>query len=191
MFILHVILNSFLLISGFLVILSENPVHAVLFLILTFCSASSISILFNAEFLGLLFIIIYVGAIAVLFLFVVMMLNVKVYATRNFYYLPALSTICVILFFQVFSTTSKVFQDQSTVHLDSSFSFLFDSLENIDLLGQSLYNYFLICFLLAGLILLVAMVGAIVLTLNFRSDRKNELVFRQLSRSDKFLFHFK
>jgi len=64
-------------------------------------------------------------------------------------------------------------------------------LTSIDVLGQILYNYYLLCFLLAGLILLVAMIGAIVLTLNFRSQRKNELVSRQLSRSENFLAFFK
>ena len=72
-----------------------------------------------------------------------------------------------------------------------SYEKFIDNLGNIDVFGQALYNYYLVCFLLAGLILLVAMIGAIILTLNFKSKRKNELVFRQLSRSDNFISFFK
>jgi NADH:ubiquinone oxidoreductase subunit 6 (subunit J) len=85
---LHYFFSFLLLLSSIFVFISKNPVHSVLFLILTFCNAAGILFLFNAEFLGLVFIIIYVGAIAVLFLFVVMMLNVKIYSSDEFYYLP-------------------------------------------------------------------------------------------------------
>mgnify|MGYP003956924073 FL=1 len=78
-----------------------------------------------------------------------------------------------------------------TTNLPYNFENFLDNLTNIDVLGQSLYNYYLSCFLLAGLILLVAMIGAIVLTLNFSSQRKNELASRQLSRSDSFLAFFR
>ena len=80
---LHYFFITILLLSSLFVLISQNPVHSVLFLILAFCNASGILFLFNAEFLGLVFIIIYVGAIAILFLFVVMMLNVKVYSSSN------------------------------------------------------------------------------------------------------------
>jgi NADH-quinone oxidoreductase subunit J len=165
----------------------------VLFLILAFCNASGILFLFNAEFLGLVFIIIYVGAIAILFLFVVMMLNVKVYSSNTAFYLPFLSLGGLILMLQTFLVLEKVFSNSTfwTTNLPYNFNNYLDNLTSIDVLGQSLYNYYLVCFLLAGLILLVAMVGAIVLTLNFSSQRRNELVARQLSRSDNFLAFFK
>jgi len=185
---LHLFLTFFLVLSGFLVFFSENPVHSVLFLILTFCNAASILFLFNADFLGLLFIIIYVGAIAVLFLFVVMMLNVKIYSFGNFSYLPFIFLGGVILSIQIFLSLDSVFN--STFNGTVTQFLIFDSLSNIDVFGQALYNYFVVCFLLAGLVLLVAMVGAIVLTLNFRSQRKSELSGRQLSRSDNFLAFF-
>ena len=83
MLFLHSFLTFLLLFSSVFVLISENPVHSVLFLILTFCNAAAILLLLNVEFLGLIFIIVYVGAIAVLFLFVVMMLNVKIYSSKS------------------------------------------------------------------------------------------------------------
>jgi NADH-quinone oxidoreductase subunit J len=175
------------------VLLAKNPVHSVLFLILAFCNAAAILFIFNAEFLGVIFIIIYVGAIAILFLFIVMMLNVKIYASTNlFYYLPILligGGLVLLQLFFIFETL--LVTTTFTEILPYTFENSLDNLSSIDSLGQSLYNYYLSCFLLAGLILLVAMLGAIVLTLNFRSHRKNELMSRQLSRTNDFLAFFK
>ena len=189
---LHSFLTFLLILSGLFVLISENPVHSVLFLILTFCNASAILFLFKVDFLALIFIIIYVGAIAVLFLFVVMMLNVKSFSTLNLFYLPFLLLGIFVLLIQIFLFVENVFFGFDYTVENNTYSAynLFDNLNNIDVLGQGLYNYFLICFLLAGLVLLVAMIGAIVLTLNFSSSRKHELVYRQLSRSDNFLSFF-
>jgi len=191
--ILHTILSFLLILGGSFVFISENPVHSVLFLILTFCNASAILFLFNVDFLALIFIIIYVGAIAVLFLFVVMMLNVKTFSTVNLLYTPIISFGGFVLLVQIFLVVEKSFFgfSNSSDFSVSRFQNTFDTLGSIDVLGQSLYNFFVPCFLLAGLILLVAMIGAIVLTLRFSSRRKNELVFRQLSRTDNFLSFFK
>jgi NADH-quinone oxidoreductase subunit J len=190
---LHNFFSFLLLLTSIFVFISKNPVHSVLFLILTFCNASAILFLFNAEFLGLIFIIIYVGAIAVLFLFVVMMLNVKIYSSDEFSYLPFIFLGGFILIVQIFLVLEKAFSNSNlwNTSLPYSFDHYLDNLTSIDFLGQSLYNYYLLCFLLAGLVLLVAMIGAIVLTLNFSSQRKSELVSRQLSRSDNFLAFFK
>ena len=195
MIFLHYFFISLLILSSIFVLISKNPVHSVLFLILCFCNASCILFLFDSEFLGLIFIIIYVGAIAILFLFVVMMLNVKIYSTTNsFYYLPFLLLGILILFLQFSLIFQQIFSNStfwSGYSGSYSFTDYLDNLNSIDVLGQSLYNYYLSCFLLAGLILLVAIVGAIVLTLNFSSQRKNELASRQLSRSDNFLSFFR
>ena len=193
MVVLHYFFIFLLLVSSIFVILSQNPVHSVLFLIYAFCNASGILFLFNAEFLGLIFIIVYVGAIAVLFLFVVMMLNVKVYSSNSFFYSPMVFLGGFVLLLQIFLILEKTFSNSifSETNFAYSFDNYLDNLSNIDVIGQSLYNYYLLCFLLAGLVLLVAMVGAIVLTLNFRSQRKTELSSRQLSRSDNFLSFFK
>eukprot|EP00605_Chrysophyceae_sp_TOSAG23-4_P002974 GSChrysophyteH1.ASY1.ANO1.3276.1 assembled CDS len=171
-----------LLLSSIFVLISKNPVHSVLFLILCFCNSAIILFVLNTEFLGLIFIIVYVGAIAILFLFVVMMLNVKVLSSENFnLFIPLLYSGAGIL----------MFKDVLASNIGVTFTHYVDSLNNIDVLGQSLYNYYLSCFLLAGLILLVAMIGAIILTLNFSSQRKNEMPLRQLSRSDNFLTFFR
>jgi NADH-quinone oxidoreductase subunit J len=187
---LHFFLSLQLILCSCLVFLSHNPVNSVLFLILSFVNAASILLLFNVDFLGILFIIIYVGAIAVLFLFVVMMLNVKIYVLNSFYSLLFYLISCILLFVFIYMNINLTFFDLS-LEPTRAFNYNFDNLSNIDIFGQSLYNNYLSCFLLAGLVLLVAMVGAIILTLNFSSSRKNELVERQLSRSDNFLTFYK
>lgn len=195
---LHLFLSFLLFFCGVLVSSSVSPIESVLFLILAFCNSAVILFLFNAEFLGLTFIIIYVGAIAVLFLFVIMMLNVKIEEQDSFLFEKSKSTLVIritmiyflgLLGFFIFK--GILFQDElfifSSLHQNIS---IFDSLHNIDVLGQVLYNYFLICFLLAGLILLIALVGAIVLTLRFSSNQKTQSVFRQLSRTENLLSFF-
>lgn len=183
---LHIFLILQLIVCSSLVIACYSPVNSVLFLILSFISASAILILFGCDFLGILFIIIYVGAIAVLFLFIVMMLSPKNLLLGVG--VPVIEYIFLYGLIYFFVSSCFYFDLNSDVVL---FNYNFDSLSNIDLFGQSLYNNFLPCFLVAGLILLVSMIGAIVLTMNFSSARKNELVFRQLSRSDNFLSFFK
>lgn len=173
--------------------MTENPVHSVLFLILTFFNSSGILLLLNAEFLALIFVIVYVGAIAVLFLFVVMMLNIKVSSTNNISYTPFAFLLSILLIIQIFLFLEKSFVSWNFWSLEfcEDAFLVFDTIGNIEILGQALYGSFLLPFLLAGLILLVAMLGAINLTLNFSSQRKSEISFRQLSRSDKFISFFK
>lgn len=202
---LHLLLNFTLITSALLVLTSENPVHSVLFLIAIFCNASAILVLFKLEFLALVFVMIYVGAIAVLFLFVVMMLNLKTSEKSGI-----VSIYTFFVFLGSFGLYTLIYTrvEKSFFGFKDPFYFDFldevpfgsitfqvnknlDCLNNIDVLGQVLYNYFTPCFLMAGLLLLIAMVGAIVLTLNFSSERKNELFYRQLSRSDNFLSFLK
>lgn len=197
MIFLHKFLCSIMLLSGFLVSFSTNPIESVLFLILTFCNAAAILFIFNAEFIGLLFIIIYVGAIAVLFLFVIMMLNIKnnegLAVKYNLFSILAYFSLIYFVFLSIFLSVKKVFSQQESflIEQENNLVMLVDSLNNIDIMGQFLYNYYLVCFLLAGLILLIALVGSIVLTLRFDSSQKNQLANRQLSRTDKFLSFFK
>ena len=187
---LHFFFLAILLISSILVIFSYNPVYSVLFLILSFLSSAAILFLFNVDFLGVLFIIIYVGAIAVLFLFVVMMLNIKLYRKQNFNYIPLIIFISVLVSSSLFINLETIFL--SDVKLSVFNFFLLDSLSNIDVFGQVLFNYYMVGVLMAGLILLVAMLGAIILTLNFKNPRKSENVIRQLARSnDNVLSYFK
>jgi NADH-quinone oxidoreductase subunit J len=194
---LHLFLCLLLLGSGFLMCNSINPVESVLFLILAFCNAAAILFLFNSEFLGLIFIIIYVGAIAVLFLFVIMMLNIKnknTFEENNVWvkYLLSFSFFYLVVTSLFFFIRRTFCRDDLFLNTQSADVFiLIDNLNNIDVLGQVLFNYFLICFLLAGLILLIALVGSIVLTLRFNNTDEGQLVNRQLSRTDNFLSFFK
>lgn len=194
----HSILCLLLFFSGLMVAFSTNPVESVLFLILAFFNAGAILITFNAEFLGLIFIIVYVGAIAVLFLFVIMMLNVKIHENifqrlfvenkSRFVFLSFLFYLSITILY-VFLKSVLGTKDHLSNFGPNIFSFV-DNLNNIDVLGQVLYNYYLVSFLLAGLILLVALIGAIVLTLRFNNAHKSQIVSRQLSRRDNFLSFF-
>jgi len=166
-------------------------VHSVLFLILTFFLSAGILVLFNAEFLALIFIIVYVGAIAVLFLFVVMMLNIKTVPTNEPGLIPVAFLLSLLLLVLIFLFLEKSYAGWNFWNSQVFLSGMVDGIGNIETLGQALFSWFLIPFLLAGIILLVAMLGAINLTLNFSSQRKSEISFRQLSRSDRFLSFFR
>jgi NADH-quinone oxidoreductase subunit J len=193
MTIFHSFLCFLLIFSGASVSSSVNSIESILFLILTFFNSAIILFFFHAEFLGLVFIIVYVGAIAVLFLFVIMMLNVKVgEKTNSFINFNAVIILILIhlggLFLSfVLPILSSGEEDPILFFRNYEKSYFFDSLYNIDVLGQVLYNHYLVCFLLAGLILLVALVGAIVLTLRFNTIQKTQSVFRQLSRTANIL----
>jgi NADH-quinone oxidoreductase subunit J len=196
--ILHFFLCVLLIICSFWVAFSTNPIDSVISLILTFCSAAVALFLFNVEFLGLVFVIIYVGAIAVLFLFVIMMLNIKghkeTFLSLNvFDFRFTISFVLFIVFcFFIYNSLANVFSNSIDVFTEYFLrtNNFFDSLNNIDVIGQSLYNYFLSCVLLCGLILLVALIGSIVLTLKFSVNPKHQLVERQLSRTDQFISFF-
>lgn len=152
----------FLAFSG--VFFAENSMHAILFLILAFVVSANYLVLLQQEFLALLFLIIYVGAIAVLFLFVIIMLNLKIYpnVAANFFILG--STV-------IFSGVFYFFFDINFIPFYKIYFFdsvlEYDSLSNILVIGQMLYNSYLILVLLAGLVLLLALVGALVLTITF------------------------
>lgn len=189
---LHSFLCFLLIFCGASVSSSVNSIESILFLILTFFNSAIILFFFHADFLGVIFIIVYVGAIAVLFLFVIMMLNVKIGKKINsFINLNVVMFLIIIhligLFFsfgwQIFSLEN----DSVLFFRNYEKTYFFDNLYNIDILGQALYNHYLVCFLLAGLILLVALIGAIVLTLRFNTFKKTQSIFRQLSRTDNIL----
>lgn len=201
---LHILLCSLLIVCGFLVIMSQSPVESMISLILMFCISGVLLFIFNSEFLGLTFVIIYVGAIAVLFLFIIMMLNIKktISSSNEKNALIVFSSVLVLIFASI--SAYELFFAESTSNffiygegLDNKYlvnesnQAAYDSLNNITVLGQSLFNYYSLSFLLAGLVLLIALVGAVVLTVNFSTHKKNQLTYRQLSRTDLFLSHFK
>ena len=188
---LYLIISFFLIIVSLFIFLTKNAVHSVLYLILAFFSSSILLFILDIEFLGIIFIIIYVGAIAILFLFIVMMLNNKTLSFDPKNYFIVFFLLISIFLIQSYSTLFEAFKEfnNKSIYLQFS-SFSTDNLTNLNLLGQILFNYYNSCFLLAGLVLLVAMIGAIVLSLNFEVNSKTQLLYRQLSRSESYFYFF-
>ena len=176
------------ILAAIMVITVVNPVHSVLFLVLVFLNAAGMLFVLQLEFIPLTFIIVYVGAIAILFLFVVMMLDIKVTSKSNdfFKYLPIGGLVGGLFIFEVLNTLNYSFiipNKSNIVNTFTSWISTVDKVTNLEALGQLLYTYYFIYFLISGIILLVAMLGAIVLTLQFNKTVKNQLIFRQLSRN--------
>ena len=171
-----------LLVGGLFTVISRNPVHSVLWLILSFISAAGLFVLLGAEFVAMLLIIVYVGAVAVLFLFVVMMLDVdfaelKAEMAR---YMPLALLIGVILLMQ-FGLVFGAWEADAGA-MAARCAVTPEGVENTAALGLLLYDKYFILFQLSGLILLVAMIGAIVLTLRHRTDIKRQDVLAQMYR---------
>lgn len=171
--------------SAFMVIASRNPVHSVLFLILAFFNASGLFMLMGAEFLALILIVVYVGAVAVLFLFVVMMLDVDFAELREGFlqYLPIGGVIGAILAIELIFvfTTLKLDVGGGGVVAVQPIPDL-NEVSNIKAIGDVLYTKYIFFFQMSGLILLVAMIGAIVLTLSHRTNVKRQNVADQIAR---------
>ena len=192
---LHIIISFFIILTSLLVATSLNPITSVLYLILTFFNAGVLLLFFNVDFLGLIFIIIYVGAIAVLFLFVVMMILNK-YHSKKLSLLNQKVKYLIFIFFSLFFFSLFYF---CFILMDSTFVttslfdfntfFLIDFFNNIDILGQVLFNFYLIFFLLAGMLLLLALLGSILLTINFEKKKYNQSSNKQLIRSDNSLYY--
>jgi NADH-quinone oxidoreductase subunit J len=185
------IIGTAAIITGFMVITAKNPVHSVLNLVLTFILASVLLLIIGVEFLPLLFIIVYVGAIAILFLFVVMMLNIKRVeladnATR---YVPIGFIIGMMLLSimknKVLPGVELNTSEGSSGILESQFSTpsfsIVTSTTNIETIGQILYTHYFLFFLMAGVILLIAMLGAIVLSIRHEADIKRQDIFSQIA----------
>ena len=229
------------LFSAFMVIRAKNPVYSVLFLILVFCNSAGLLLLLNLDFFALIFLIVYVGAIAVLFLFVVMMLNIKLTEVHEsiFHYLPIGGFVGFIFFlefyflfnqeivplhldnfsqqndsflvfqfylfailaFLKYGFTTPNFSEKFQLYSDSFFEklanidkfssnhidyviwpTLIDSKTPVEALGQVLYTYYSYFFIVASLILLISMIGAIMLTLNPNRAVKRQQVFEQNAR---------
>ncbi|MDC0737002.1 NADH-quinone oxidoreductase subunit J [Cognatishimia sp. SS12] len=168
--------------GGLFTVISKNPVHSVLWLILAFISSAGLFVLLGAEFVAMLLVIVYVGAVAVLFLFVVMMLDVDFAELKAgmAQYLPLAILIGVVLLMQfgiafgVWETAEQAESLRAAVAPEG--------VENTAALGLLIYDQYFLLFQLAGLILLVAMIGAIVLTIRHRRDIKRQNVLTQMWR---------
>ena len=169
------------LLAGLMVVSARNPVHSVLFLILAFFNAAGLFVLLHAEFLAMLLVVVYVGAVAVLFLFVVMMLDINFVELREGFqrYRPLGLLIAGVLLVELFVTFFSLTGSDATVPVMSD-------VHNTLALGRVIYTDYIYLFQLAGLILLVAMIGAITLTLRKRDGVKRQHIGSQniQSRAD-------
>ena len=174
------------IVSAIMVTASKNTVHSVFFLILDFISISCLFIMIGAEFLGMIMLIVYVGAVAVLFLFVVMMLNVAQQKNQwfnseeNSGHIPIGLIISTIIFFELIIVIGgwkfkPELSDTSTTQISNEIS-------NTHSLGQVLYTDYVHVFQISGMILLIAMIGAIVLTFRQRAGVKTQSYLKQISR---------
>jgi NADH-quinone oxidoreductase subunit J len=188
---LHLIFNALQILTCLLIVLSRNPIHSILFLILLFFESTAILILFNVEFISLLLIIVYVGAIAVLFLFVVMMLQVKSEPFTFFFFIVLVFSIFLFIIFENNLFLEKNYFSFNVVQGLNDYFVNFDSIKDIETLGQVLYNYYPSLFIIAGLLLLVALIGSIILTIDVNRSNQSNVIFRRLSRTDNFLSWFK
>lgn len=176
------VLSAITIASALAVISVRNPVHAVLFLILAFFNAAGLFVLLGAEFLAMLLVVVYVGAVAVLFLFVVMMLDVDFAELRQGFlsYLPAGLIVAGVLFAELALVASAATSaDGAPIALAPASQV---GVTNAESIGRVLYTDYLLVFQLAGLILFVAMIGAIVLTLRHRPGVRKQNITAQVGR---------
>ncbi len=175
--------------SAIMVTVSKNTVHSVFFLILDFISISCLFIMIGAEFLGMIMLIVYVGAVAILFLFVVMMLNVAQQKSEWFTsrdkstHIPVGLLVSLIIFFELIVVIGGWKYKPDLVNAASID--INSSTTNTQMLGNIIYTDYIHLFQLSGMILLVAMIGAIVLTFRTRSGVKKQSYFKQISREKK------
>jgi NADH-quinone oxidoreductase subunit J len=171
--------------SAMMVVTSKNPVHSVLFLILAFVNAAGLFVLLGAEFLAMILIVVYVGAVAVLFLFVVMMLDVDFAELRQGFlnYLPVGALIGAILLTELLIVVGAWAIGPSVSHAITSPIPASSAINNTQALGLLLYTRYVYYFQAAGVILLVAMIGAIVLTLQHKPGAKRQSIPAQVARN--------
>ncbi len=174
--------SSVAVFSALMVISSKNPVHSVLFLILSFVNASGLFVLLGAEFLAMILVVVYVGAVAVLFLFVVMMLDINFIKLREGFlqYLPFGALLGIVLVIELgilylTDTTSNI------INSNSSLEPKIYEIENTKMIGEILYTKYFYLFQICGIILLVAMIGSITLTLREKGGVKRQNIDSQNS----------
>jgi|TARA_B100000446_G_C10470964_1_gene312449 NADH-quinone oxidoreductase subunit J len=175
------IVSIIIITSSLLVIISKNPIHSVLFLILVFFNTSILFLFSNAEFLAMVVLIVYIGAVAVLFLFVIMMLDINITKLRQTFlnYLPIglfVGFIILLELFYVVSQSKLNFVQTSSIDNNISDQIL----DNTKIIGNILYTDYFLLFQISGIILLVAMIGAIFLTIRKREGIKKQNIYKQI-----------
>ena len=177
---LFFIVSILIITSSLLVIVSKNPIHSVLFLILVFFNTSILFIFSNAEFLAMVVLIVYIGAVAVLFLFVIMMLDINITKLRQTFlnYLPiGLFVGFIILLELIYVVTQSKLQIVEAFSVNNNIDN--QILNNTVLIGNILYTNYFLLFQISGIILLVAMIGAIFLTIRKREGAKKQNIYKQ------------
>lgn len=179
-----IIFASLVLIGSLGVVLSKNSVHSVLWLIFVFTNAAGLFLLLNAEFLALTLVIVYVGAVAVLFLFVVMMLGNKFFSMNNGMIMSKKQLVVSMAFILLLAADLTIIVSASNTNLiNVQGKEVVENITNTEAIGRVLYTEFLLPFQLAGIILFVAMIGSIVLTFEKDNKRKRQNKHKQLSRN--------
>ena len=170
--------------SAVMVISARNPVHSVLFLILAFFNSAGLFVLIGAEFLAMILVVVYVGAVAVLFLFVVMMLDINFAEMREGFlqYLPIGALIGIILAAELILVFGSWVVSPESAQILAAPTLPADGLTNTHALGNVIYTEYVYLFQASGLVLLVAMIGAIVLTLRHRPDVRRQKISDQVER---------
>jgi len=171
--------------AGAMVVVSRNPVYSVLFLILAFFNAAALFLLIGAEFIAMILVIVYVGAVAVLFLFVVMMLDINLVELREGFlkYLPVGAMIGVVLLAEILLGLGVLGAGSSTMVALNKQGAQVLAVDNTRAIGLVLYTQYFYLFQVAGLVLLVAMIGAIVLTLRTRPGVRRQKIGDQINRT--------
>jgi NADH-quinone oxidoreductase subunit J len=178
------LLSAITLASAFMVIAARNPVHSVLFLILAFVNAAALFLMLGAEFLALILIVVYVGAVAVLFLFVVMMLDVDFAELRQGFlqYLPVGALVGIIFLVELVLVVGTWAANPAVLKTANAAA-AGQHVTNTEAIGLVLYTTYIHYFQLAGIVLLVAMIGAIVLTLRHKPQVKRQDIAEQVARA--------
>ncbi len=186
------LLSAVAVASGLLVVTARNPVHSVLFLILAFFSSAGLFVLLGAEFLAMLLVVVYVGAVAVLFLFVVMMLDVDFVRLREGYarYLPIATIVAGVLLAEMVLISASVVTGGAAADAADPLVATPEA-SNIEAIGRVLYTDYIYFFQAAGIVLLIAMIGAIVLTLRHKPGVRRQKVHTQVGRDAKTAIEIK
>lgn len=179
-----------LLLSSVLVILINNSIYSILLLIVSFVSATGLLLMLECEFMALIFVVIYIGAIAVLFLFVIMMLNIKITNSIKdvFKYFPLSNFIGILFLLEILFVLKKTFtinpySDKIIFNYYINWFDKIDSISDIHAIGQIIYTHYVVQFLVAGFILLIAILGAVILTSSYKKEnQKKQDTFKQVAR---------
>lgn len=176
---------SIAVIAALCVVTAVNPVHSVFFLIIVFGMSAGVLLLVNVEFLAIVYVVVYVGAIAVLFLFVVMMLNVRMaeLSASSVSYVPIGIFLGIGFLVELYYIMVGDLATGNMTEGYTNWASIVHQVTNVEVLGEVLYTYYVYFFILAGIVLFVAMLGAIVLTLHHKADVKRQEVYKQVGRS--------